>query len=564
MNPDETPRHSLIISRSTTIDWIVAPNEVEALLLEDMLIKKHKPQFNVRFRDDKRYPILKLDTSNEFPTLTVVRKFVNDGALYFGPYTSSRTMRGVMRVIAQYFPLRRCSGKLSHRERECLNFQMKKCAGACTGKISKSNYNEIVREVQLLLSGKNDELIHKLELEMADYSECLNFEAAAIKRDQLKAVKNVSGGRRLLLQTPIDIDVFSFTSTEETGYCEILLIRAGMVSGSVHLHLDLDTKTNNRLLADHFVTHYYSMGAPIPDLVISQCHPLSQKLLETFLSERCGRSAKIKVPHKGIYASLLRLARSNLMIHKQMDVSTRTRKQGPVAVQKLLELEKAPTRIEAIDISENQGKFVVGSVISFKNGKPEKDRYKRYRIRSESATSDIERIHEVVYRRLKRRNKHQWDLPDLLLIDGGKLQLASALAAAKSLNLHSINIISLAKARNNRSKEGIFLATGEEIVPDPDDPALRYLDSIRDEAHRFAITYHRELRAKSLLKSSLMEIPGIGKQRRKDLLESFGSIKTLREANLPEIVKTPGIGMATAKTIKNYLNAEKTPESKLK
>lgn len=521
-----------------------------------MLIKRHKPLFNVRFRDDKRYPILRLDVTHPFPTLTVVRRFEKDGALYYGPYTSSRTMRTILRVIERYFPLRRCNGEPGSQDRECLNYQIKKCPGVCRGHVSAADYADTVKQVQLLLAGRNDELIYRLESEMREFSEALNFEAAALKRDQLKAVKNISGGRRLLLPRPVDMDVFAFESRQSSAYAEIMLIRAGMVSGNVHLHLDLDNPIPLNRIADHFMTHYYREGAPLPRLVLCNTEPASRDILERFLTEMAGRKTTIRVPRKGIHASLLRLATSNLKLHRQADERTRSTDAGLLALKKRLNLPRAPLRIEAVDISESQGKHAVGSVVSFENGKPQRDRYRRYRIQSETATSDVDRIREVMTRRLKRKRLPEWSLPDLFLIDGGKPQLNAACAVARELGLDDLRIIGLAKARNNRKKEGIFLSDGTEINPPPDDPALLYLDAIRDEAHRFAITYHRTLRARAQLRSQLSGIPGIGPHRRKLLLEAFGSVDRLKKAAVEDIAAVPGFGRKTAAAIKNALDSK--------
>lgn len=566
LQPDETPRHKLIIDRSETIDWIVTPNDVEALLLEDTLIKRHKPTFNVRFRDDKRYPILRLDMTDDFPTLSVVRRAENDGALYYGPYTSSRIMRTLLRVVERYFPLRRCSGPVvNHNDRECMNFQIKKCPGVCSGHVNQKDYASTVHQVQMLLAGRNDELVHLLELEMRDHAENLNFEAAAIKRDQLKAVQNVSGGRRLLLEKPVNIDVFAFDATPQTGYAEILLVRSGMIAGSVHLHMDLDVKTSLGELAYHFITHYYHNGAPVPKYILTSNEPDNRMILESYLKSSSGRAVTIKIPRKGIRSSLLRLANSNLQLQKQADIQTRSRSKGPSALKKLLNLRRTPIRIEAIDISESQGKNAVGSVISFANGKPERDRYRRFRIKDADANSDTDRIREVFRRRLKRSKSLKWNLPDLFLIDGGKPQLNSAIKVAADLGHQDVTIISLAKARNNREREGIFLSNGQEFTPPPDHPAVLFLDAIRDEAHRFAITYHRELRARSLLRSRLMDIPGIGPQKRKQLLDHFTSIENILVAEVEDITKVDGFGRKTAQLVYNYLkrhhSRQKKPDS---
>lgn len=544
-----------MIDRADSIDWIISPNETEALLLEDMLIKRHHPDFNIRFRDDKRYPILRLDIQDAFPTLTVVRRFENDGALYFGPYTSSRTMRTILRVTERYFPLRRCKGPINPGRRECLNFQIRKCPGVCSGHVSSDTYRQTVNQVELLLSGRNDELVLKLEQEMQQFSESMNFEAAAIRRDQLEAVRNVSGGRKLLLPRPVDLDVFCFDSTSDTAYGELLVVRSGMISGNLHLNLQLDQPLPIEKIADHFMIHYYRDHPPIPMAIISSALPESKNAIETLLKQICGRVVKIYSKPHGIRNKLIALARSNLRIYSQTHQQMKHHDEGLEALRILLNLKRIPHRIEAVDISESQGKHVVGSIVSFLNGKPEKSRYRRYRIRSEDASSDLERIQEILRRRLGRRSSSGWNLPDVFLIDGGRLQLNAALEVFSESGQTDSLVISIAKIRNSRIAEGLFLKDGREISLKSEHVATRFLDRIRDEAHRFAIDYHRLIRDRALLRSRLTDIPGIGSKRRKILLETFRSLDGIRSADINALAKLPGFGIQLAASVKEAIEA---------
>ena len=550
---DESPSHQIMIDRASFVDWIITPNDVEALLLEDMLIKKHRPPFNIRFRDDKRYPILRLSVQEDFPTLTKVRRFEKDGALYFGPYTSGKTLRSVLQAIDKYFPLRKCQGILNRQERGCLNFQMKKCPGICRGNVSYEEYRHTVNQVQLLLSGRSDELIHQLEQEMMTFSEQLNFEAAAVRRDQLEGIRNISGGRKLLFPKPIDIDVFAFEHTDIEGHAEILFIRSGMLSGNAHVRLQLDQPLPLEKIAEHVMVHYYGKQPPIPTTVLTSCLPDEAETIESYLKTLSGRRVRILCRTRGLQARLIRLAASNLKLHRSIDSYLPPISDTIHALQSLLELGKPPLRIEAIDISESQGKHAVGSVISFFNGQPEKSRYRRYKLTSDSAKSDIDRIRQVFRRRLTGSVSTRQEPPDLFLIDGGFLQLNAALDVLIELELNHIPVISLVKARNNRQNEAIFLRDGTEIILDPDQQVTLYLDRIRDEAHRFAITYHRLLRDKAMLRSTLTSIPGIGPSTRKALLKYFGSVDAIKAASIKEISAIPGFGRRRAQKLKESL-----------
>jgi excinuclease ABC subunit C len=551
--PDATPRHQLLMRRAAYVDWIVCPNDVEALLLEDMLIKKHRPPFNVRFRDDKRYPIIRLDVKDEYPSLSVVRKLDKDGALYFGPFTSGKIMHKILRVIERYFPLRKCTGSLLRKGmRECLNYQIQKCSGVCQGNINKTDYNRIVQQVHLLLSGRNDELIQRLERDMYSYAESLNFEAAALRRDQLEAVRNISGGRKLLLPRPVNIDVFAFDRTDRSGYGELLLIRSGILSGNVHLNLTLDQPTSAEQVAAHLMTHYYQKQPPVPDIVLSNVLPDSKHTIESWLKTLSGRTVRISKKTRGIHAKLIQLSESNLRLYKKTDQMKTSASDYAKALKNLLRLDVFPKRIEAVDISELQGKYVVASIVSFYNGKPEKSRYRRYKIRDTVSTSDSDRIGEVLKRRLSNMDTQNTVVPDLFLIDGGLLQFRAAHESVTESGFPNIPVVALVKARNQRSQEGLFMSGGLEITPDKDDAGLRFLDRIRDEAHRFAITYHRSVRDKSALKSELLNVKGVGSQRIKVLLKHFGSLEKIRAASISEISSVQGFGSVRATTVYNH------------
>ncbi len=419
--------------------------------------------------------------------------------------------------------------------------------------MTRDDYQKVVRQVKVLLEGKNDVLIHRLNREMMDHSDALRFEAAAQIREQLKAVRKISGGRRLLMPKPTDIDFFAFKRIDNLAFCELLFVRAGIISGSTHMTMEIHSEITEGQIAEKFLVHYCSRGLPIPfELVLSK-QPDNSEPLYRLLCKSRGKSVKLIVPLRGIKAKLLKIAARNLNNRLRITVKTNLGQADLKELRSLLESDSPLETIEAIDISETQGKLAVGSVVTFVKGTPDKKKYRRFRIKKE-CTSDMERIAEVVDRRLSRAQEPGWELPDLIIIDGGLLQLNAALSILRTHPKVDVRIISLVKDRNRRQHEAIFLRTGREIPLSSDSGAKRILDRIRDEAHRFAITYHRSLRHRTSMRSPIADIPGIGKKRQKLLKKSFGSIERIRKASLSQLASVQGIGPATAKLIRDHFD----------
>lgn len=542
-----------MINEAQFVDWILVPNEVEALILEDSLIKQHHPNYNIRFRDDKRYPMLRLDITDPFPTLTVVRKSAKDGSLYYGPYTSSRTMRSILHIIQRYFPLRRCQGNLQNKSsRACLNYQMNRCPGICINQISRDVYQKTVDQVRLLLSGKTHELIAQLLPMMEQFSLNLNFEAAAQIRDQIASLKYISGGRKLILPNAIDLDVFACSIYNEIPIAEVLYVRGGIITGNSYVTIENTELFNRSEIAQKVLLYHYEKGSPIPSEILIDIEPESSSIVEMFLSQKRDQKVTISVPKKGIKNALIRMATANLENRRRTMELHSVKHESDVlhSLMVALKLPVYPARIEAIDISENQGKYPVGCIVTFLKGEPDKSNYRRFKLANAKAQSDPERIKEVLRRRIGHRSF--WGLPDLLLIDGGYHQLRAAKEILDEQEL-DIPLISIAKIRNNRSIEGIFLKSGIEINLDTDSKELLVLDRIRDEAHRFAITYHRELKEKAQIQSTLLDIPRLNKETRGKLLQKFGSIENIRNATLKDLISISGVGVITAKKILNHL-----------
>ena len=557
---ETSQRHSLMLLRAKYVDWIVVPNETEALILEDVLIKKHRPDFNIELKDDKRYPIIRLNPKEKYPALTVVRRCENDGALYYGPYTSARSMRIVLKLIDKHFPMRKCKGAFLRNQRVCLNYEMKRCPGICLGSVSPEDYSNTVSQVRMLLEGKSDLLAHSLTIKMNEAAANLEYEKAAAFRDQLQAVIQISRGRKLMTSKPMDLDVFAAEIFEKFAVGIILFIRAGVISGKREQILEAPEGSTADDVMERLIIRHYNMGAPVPREILVNRLPSNLVSIETFLRSKNRCNILIHIPVRGYKTKLMRLAMTNLK-HK-IAASNLPKILGPdelEALKTLLAIQKRPSRIEAIDISESQGRHAVGSVVSFLNGKPEKNRYRRYKIRDAASMDDLSRINEVFRRRLERSGEENWELPDLFLIDGGKNQLNAAIAALQNFRHKEITIISLAKVRKNRRMEGIFLQSGQEINADQNSPAIKLLDRIRDEAHRFAITYHRKLRHDASMETRLLDIPGVGPYLKKNLLEHFGNLQKLKDAPLEDLTQVKGVGIRIAQIIKKALvktNAE--------
>lgn len=549
-----TARHSLLLLRTRSVDWILVPDEDEALILEDALIKQHRPPFNIRFRDDKRYPLIRLGILDPFPTLSVVRLARKDGALYYGPYTSARSMRAVLKIIDRYFPLQKCKNAADPgKHSPCLHFQMKRCPGVCRGMVTRDQYLRTVRKVQLLLEGRSDELINQLSGQMQDHAAKLDFENAARLRDQIQSVQRISTHRQLLLPKPINMDIFAIGKHGGTVMGETIYVRRGIISGNRQTFIDPPEDIPNSRLMSAFLIQHYNQGIPVPvEIIVSDVPENLPGILRT-LHRLSGRKPHIHRPLRGRKVRLLHLAETNLnnrMLTREVGQSDSRELES---LMELLNLSRVPERIEAVDISESGGRNIVGSVVCFKNGKPEPSRYRRYRIRSTENADDCSSIYEVMKRRLKRAGEKGWELPDLFVIDGGKGQLNAAVAALSDSHHRDTAVVSLAKIRNNRRTEGVFLPSGREINPDVSSPAAHCLDRIRDEAHRFTIGYHRKLRHEKSLKARFREIPGVGPYRRKLLLDHFKTLDKIRKATVQELARLPGIGPETAGRIRKAM-----------
>jgi excinuclease ABC subunit C len=533
------------------LETVIVHNEKEALLLENELIKKHKPRFNVLLKDDKQYISLRLDRKQAYPRLEVVRRYDKDGARYFGPYSSASAIRETLRVINRYFHLRTCTDHvLANRKRPCLLHQIGRCPAPCVYPVPEDEYRKSVDEVVLFLEGKAGELVEGLRARMKQSSAELKFEEAARIRDQLRAIERSLERQKVATSDFKDQDVFSSHREGDRLLVYVLYVRQGRLNGGQAFPLGSQEFPDEELLSS-FVNLYYDQGNFVPEEVLLPLDVEEREGLEALLSERKGDRVRVMVPKRGEKRDLVEMAQKNA--EQAVLERRRTKDETENVLRRLQErlgLRRLPRRMECFDISHFQGASIVASQVAATDGEIDKSRYRRYRIKTLEKQDDFASMHEVITRRLKR-GQEEADLPDLLVIDGGKGQLASALAAAKDLGVEGVDIISLAKSRDlevhdrdaesAQSPERVFLPHRKDpIVLRQNSAELYLLTRLRDEAHRFAITFQQKSMRRGNFRSALDEIPGVGATRKKLLLRHFGSLKRVREAGIEELAEVLG------------------------
>jgi excinuclease ABC subunit C len=548
------------------VDTVLVSNEKEALLLENELIKRHQPRFNVLLKDDKNFICLRLDPAAEWPRLEVVRHFKRDGALYFGPYASASSIRETLRTINRYFQLRTCSDHtLHHRKRPCLLYQIGRCPAPCVYDVSREEYAQSVREVALFLEGKGSELLEALTERMKNAADVQRYEQAARLRDQLFAIERSLERQKIATTEPIDQDVFGFHREADRLVIYVLYVRQGRLNGGQAFPFTGQEFPDEELLAS-FVNLYYGQGNVLPDEVLLPLRPEGGvESLAELLTEKRGRRVRVLIPQRGEKLRLVEMSAANA--RQAMVDQRRSRDELEGVLDRLrdrLHLSRPPRRIECFDISHFQGSSIVASQVAMSDGELDRARYRHFRIKSVQVQDDFASMYEVVGRRL-RRGLAEGELPDLLVIDGGKGQVASARAAMKDAGVQ-LDVVGLAKSRElevddqagatARSPERVFLPERKDpIVLPQNSPELFLLVRIRDEAHRFAITYQQKLMRRRNFRSVLEDIPGVGEGRKKALLRAFGSLKRIREASIEELAAEAGLGTTLAERIHAHLHA---------
>ena len=550
------PRTRIFLDKVDDIKFLTTKTEAEALILESNFIKKHQPKYNVLLKDDKHYPYLRLTTQEKFPRLEVVRRVKKDKATYFGPYTMVKEVRETIRLIYKIFPLRQSKDKLdgSPLRRPCLNHQMGRCLAPCAGLVSSQDYSEIVQDVSLFLKGKNTTLLKDLKTKMEAASVETRYEEAAVLRDKISAVQTVIDKQKIISTSLEDQDVVAYCSEKDQAMVQVLIIRSGKMLGEKIFKLKSRKAMEEDETLSSFLKQYYADESILPAEVLLPHAIEDADLIASWLSEKKGTCVRIEVPVIGKKRELIRMAEENASFAMRMESD-----KGEVGTRSLEELQTAlnlkhfPEVIEGFDLSNISGSHAVGSMVVFEHALAAKSKYRRYKISTVKGIDDYAMLREVMTRRYSRLLKENAPLPNLILIDGGKGHLNAGHDVLQALNLMDrLDLVCIAKGkfRNNLVTDEVYLPQQKKPVLFHENSPSRFLmQRIRDEAHRFAISYHRKLRGKKTLESPLELIPGIGKKRRLMLLKKFGSLENIQKASLEELVILPGITQLLAERI---------------
>ncbi len=560
---DERCQVRFLLPKIASVETLVTANDKEALILENNLIKQYKPRYNIRLKDDKSYVSVKVTVQDPWPRILVTRRIVKDGSRYFGPYDSAASVRETLDTIRKVIPLRTCPDAVfRNRARPCLEYQIKRCLAPCCLPVDRELYQQYLREAILLLEGKSQQLVRQLTQQMERAAEELRFEDAARLRDRIRAIERTQERQQVMAHHGGDTDVWGMY--REGGFLEVevLFLRQGKLTSHQRYSLT-DLEFPDEEILSMLLQQFYQGERFIPDEILIPVELDDSRTLEEWLSERKQQRVTIHRPQRGDKLRLVELARENAAqgFRQRQDASAQ-RQRMCAELARSLHLKRFPHRIECFDISNFQGRMAVGSQVTFIDGEPDKNEYRRYRIKTVHQSDDFAMMAEVLERRFARA-KEEGVVPDLIVIDGGKGQLNVALEVLRSLGIDSVEAVGLAKDRVERNPHAVDLRHSEERVflPGRKNPvilrrhsnALFLLQRIRDEAHRFAITYHRKLRTRERIRSLLDAIPGVGPVRRRRLLRQFGSVRRIREASIDELLEIPGITRVVAERIQAAL-----------
>ncbi len=547
----------IMLSQVIKVDTIITRTEKEALILEASLIKKHKPKYNVILRDDKNYPLIKVTVQEEWPRLMMTRHRKKDGAAYFGPFSSSSAMWVSLRLIHSIFPLRRCKGnKLKKRKRPCLNHQINNCLAPCVGFADKKQYNELVNNILMSLEGRNKNLIQQLKEKMQLYATRQDFEQAATKRDQINALMKTLEKQVVVASHLKDQDVFGFVRKDTSVTIVILFVREGVINGSRTFFLD-DPYGDDKAILGQTINIFYDHQT-LPSDIMLPFEPNDMQLLMERFSDVKGKKVRLLVPQRGDKKHLVEMARTNALdVFEYIEKKEQSWRSTCQAMQKKLHLTRSPETIECIDISNISGENAVGSLVCFVKGEPDKSQFRHYKIRTVTGPDDYSMMAEVLGRRLQRGMEED-NLPDLFVIDGGRGHLGIVMRVAELFNaVSAVDWIGIAKEKDGEGEKLYKPGRKNPILLPGHNPVLLYLMRIRDEAHRFGITFHRKLRRQANFHSQLDCIEGIGLDRKKKLLNYFGSLKKIKKASIEELLEVTGVGQETAERINAFFHTQR-------
>ena len=565
----ENPKVCAIVSEIADLEFIVTDSELEALILEANLIKQHRPRYNVRLKDDKRYPYIKITWAEPFPKVLITRRMERDGSRYFGPFTSASAVHQTLDLLRRSFPYLTCNREITgHDERPCLYYDIKLCLGPCIGAVTKDDYRAMIRGLARFLEGRSEEVITDLEARMQSAADGWDFELAASLRDQLHAVRRVVERQKIVSSVGADQDVIAFAREENDACVQIFFIRGGKLLGREYFVLEGTQDEDEREVMAAFLKQFYEEAAYVPPEVLLPERVEEALIIEQWLRTKRGAKVTLHVPRRGQKRELVTLAAENAAetlaaLRVQWQTDAHKHEQALAELQEALDLPKPPARVECYDISTTQGTEVVGSMVVFVQGVPRKSAYRRFVVRSVQGQDDYASMREVLQRRFRRwqmatsdqvlgsRDIKGWaKLPDLLIVDGGRGQLGVAVEVLKEFDLFGrVPVVGLAKQR-----EEVFLpGRAKPVLLPRRSQGLFLVQRVRDEAHRFAITHHRTRRRRVGVASQLDGIPGVGPSRRKALLKAFGSLDAIRIASVEQLAAVPGIPRTVALAVKEHL-----------
>lgn len=568
---DHTYKTRQMVRKIRDIEWIVVASELEALILEMNLIKLHRPFYNVRLKDDKRYPYIKVHWADPFPKLSVTRNMVDDGSRYFGPYTSVWAVHQTLDILRKIFPYLTCAREITGKdERACLYYDIKLCSAPCIGAVNQEEYRQMIDDLCRFLEGRTDPIMTRLKEAMAQASESLNYEKAAIYRDQIEAIERVVERQKIISDERNDSDVIAMARSKGEACVQVFFIRSGKLIGREYFILEGTEEEENSEILEEFIKQYYSQAAYVPNKVMLPQEIEEARIIKEWLNtRRGGEKVQLTIPKRGQDKELIEMAAENAReTLKSLEIRWKADKdrqhQALAEIQSVLGMQEVPNRIECYDISNTQGTASVGSMVVFEQGVPAKKNYRRFNIRSVSKPDDFASMREVLKRRFTRYVTEQQEkekpgykpdlafslLPDLLIVDGGKGQLRQAIETIEEFDLQDqFTVVGLAK-----QEEELFLpGKSDSVRLDDHSQGFYLIQRIRDEAHRFAITAHRNQRGKIGLASRLDAIPGVGPARRKELINRFGSIEGILAASVEEISQIKGVSKEMAQAIKAQL-----------
>ncbi|QZY55999.1 excinuclease ABC subunit UvrC [Crassaminicella profunda] len=567
---NKPPKVQAMVANIAEFEYILTDSEVEALILEANLIKKYQPKYNVLLRDDKQYPYIKVTLGEKYPRIFKTRKVIKDKARYFGPYIYVGAVNHTIEMLKKFYPLRTCNKKLQkNNDRPCLNYHIGRCLGPCSGNVDHETYMKMIDEILLFLSGKYEDLVKRIEGKMKEAASKMHFEKAAEYRDQISAIHSIMEKQKIISSSDIDQDLIAMARGVEDVCVMVFFIRGGKLMGREHYMLRASEEDTRGEIISAFIKQFYAGTALVPKEILLEDEAEDLALIEKWLSAKKESKVTLKLPKRGEKKGLLQLVHKNavetLEQFREKLIKDREKREGAIkSLGEYLGLKKAPLRIESFDISNTQGVDSVASMVVFENGKPKYSDYRRFKIKTIEGPNDYGSMQEVIYRRFKRGLEEQEKLkekgildetgkfskfPDLILIDGG---VGHVNASLEVLNALGVNIPTAGMVKDDHHKTKDLLYKGKELYIQNNKNVFQLIGRIQEETHRFAITYHKSLRGKTLVQSVLEEIPGVGEKRRIELLKHFGSIDKIKKASIEELSQVKGMNKKAAEGIKDY------------